>query len=143
MDEKIYEKAIKLLSLRMHTTGELQRKLKARGFKDQDIVPVLKELERLQFLDDQKFAEIFVDNLKRFKDFGFYGIKAKLLARQVPSDIVESVLAEFFTAEDETKIGQRVVAKLKKRGRDSYEKLARALQSRGFRNQIISAVLKN
>ena len=138
MDEKVYEKAIRLLTLRLHTTGELQKKLKQKGFPDQDILPVLRHLEDLKFLDDKRFAEIFVDNLKRYKDFGYYGIKVKLLSRHIPSDMAEAALKEFFTPEDELIVATRLTKKLSKR---TYEQKARALSSRGFRTDIVRQVL--
>lgn len=141
LSNKVYDKAVKLLSVRLHTTGELYRKLKTRGFKDSDIRPVLQRLEELKFLDDQRFAEIFVDNLKRYKDFGYYGIKVKLLARQIPSDLVESALAEFFSVEDELVAARRLISKLKRQGRSDWQKLASSLQNRGFRSEVIRKVL--
>ena len=138
MDDKVYEKAIKLLSLRSHTTGELHKKLKQRGFADDLIRPVLRRLEELDFLNDARFAEIFVDNLKRYKDFGYYGIKVKLLSRHIPSDMAEAALKEFFTPEDELIVATRLTKKLSKR---TYEQKARALSSRGFRTDIVRQVL--
>ena len=136
--EVIYDKAIKLLSIRMHTTGELMRKLKAKGYKDQDILPVLQKLEELKFLDDARFAEIFVDNLKRYKDWGYYGIRAKLAARQIPNDLAIAALGEFFSAEDELIVANRLMKKLSAK---TYEQKARGLTSRGFRTDIIKKAL--
>jgi len=140
LDQKTYEKAVQLLSNRLHTTGELHRKLKTRGFEDEGIRAVLKKLEDLDFLNDERFAEIFVDNLKRYKDWGYFGIKAKLSARQIPGDIAARALENFFTLEDELLVAKKF---LKKRGKLSYEKLARALSGKGFRSEITSQVLKN
>lgn len=139
---KAYEKAVKLLAMRMHTVGELHQKLKAKGFKDDDIRPVLLNLLEQKFLDDQKFAEIFVDNLKRYKDFGFYGIKAKLITRQIPSETAERALQEYFTLEDELAVARRLLGKLKKQGRETYEQLARSLASKGFRNEVLNEALR-
>lgn len=141
INEKIYEKAVKFLAIRLHTTGELHRKLKERGFKDRDIAPVLRKLEDQKFLDDERFAQIFVDNLKHYKDFGYYGIKAKLLQRQIPSDMIEKALDEFFSLEDELAVARRFIGKLKKLGRKTWEQLARSLQSKGFRADVIRKVL--
>ncbi len=142
INEKVYDKAVKLLSIRLHTTGELSQKLRQRGFKDSDIRPVLRRLEEQRFLDDARFAEIFADNLKRYKDFGYYGIKAKLLDRKIPSDMAEKALAEYFTLEDEMIVAHRFVGKQKKLGRKTYEQLARSLQGKGFRNEVINLSLR-
>lgn len=143
IDEKIYEKAVRLLAIRMHTTGELHRKLKSRGFRDQDIRPVLQRLEELKFLDDEHFAQIFVDNLKRYKDWGYYGIKAKLLKRQIPSDLAEQALKEFFTIEDELNVARRLVDKLNKAERKDWGQLLRSLSGRGFRMEVIREATKD
>src|SRR3989344_1951830 len=139
MDEKVYEKAVKLLAMRLHTTGELQKKLKIRGFKDADILLVLRRLEDLNFLDDLRFAQIFIENLKRYKDFGYFGIKTKLLARQIPSPMAEEALREFFTPDEELAVATRL---LKKYAKKTYEQKARALSSRGFRSEIIHGAFR-
>lgn len=142
INQKVYDRAIKFLAVRLHTTGELYAKLKQRGFKPADIRPVLRQMEEQKFLDDQRFAEIFVDNLKRYKDFGYYGIKAKLLQRKIDNDMAEAALAEFYTIEDELVVARRYVGKLKRQGRKDYDKVMRSLQSKGFRGEIIRQVLK-
>lgn len=141
INEKIYDKAVKLLSLRLHTTGELSRKLKTRGFAVVEIEPVLRKLEEQKFLDDARFAEIFVDNLKRYKNWGYYGIKAKLLQRQIPAEIAESALKEFFTPEEEGVVACRLIGKLKRQGRTDWRQLMRSLSSKGFRSEVIRKVL--
>lgn len=160
IDEKIYEKAVKLLAIRMHTTGEMHQKLKARGFRDSGIRPVLRRLEELKFLDDEHFAQIFVENLKRYKDFGYYGVKAKLLQRHIPGDLAVRALDKFFTLQDELAVAERLVKKLssrkvrlpagqgsalggKKRAGGAWEKLARGLQSRGFRTDAVRGILSH
>lgn len=142
MDDQVYEKAISLLSLRLHTTGELHQKLRRYRYSDAAIREVLLRLESLDFLNDQRYAEIFVDNLKRFKDWGHFGIKTKLMQRKIPTEIIENALQSFFTSEDELGVARRLVLKLKKRKNQSYEKLTRALSSRGFRSQIIQEILR-
>ena len=142
MNEKVYDKAVRLLAVRLHTTGELYQKLKQRGFKDADIRDVLRQLEEQKFLDDQRFAEIFVDNLKRYKDFGYYGIKAKLLQRKIDNAVISAALAEFFTMEEELSVARRFIGKLRKQGRKEIEKQMRSLAGKGFRGEVIRKVLE-
>lgn len=142
MNQNIYDKAVKLLSIRMHTTGELHAKLKDRGFKDEEIREVLRQLEEQKFLDDGRFAEIFVDNLKRYKDWGYYGIKAKLAARKIPSEMGEQALRDYFSIDDELVVAKRLVAKLARQGRKEKDKIMRSLASHGFRTEVIRKVLQ-
>lgn len=137
MNQKIYDKAIALLNIRMHTTGELYQKLKLKGFKPDEIQAVLRQLEEQRFLDDQKFAEIFVENMKRYKDWGYYGIKSKLMQKHIPSELAAATLSEFFSLADEEIIARRLIGKLQKQGRSTFDKLTRSLHRRGFRNEIV------
>ena len=143
INQKIYDKAVQLLAIRMHSTGELFDKLKRYGFAAEEIRAVLSELESLKFLDDKKYAEIFVENLKRYKDFGYFGIKAKLLKHKIPSDLAALALGEFFSTEDEIQIAKRLVAKLRCLGKSEFEKLARALSNRGFRSEATKTALEH
>jgi regulatory protein len=141
-EEQAYNQAIKYLALRFFTVGELQERLFRRGFARTAVLAVLKRLEEMDFLNDRRYAEIFVENLKRYKDFGYFGIKLKLIHKKIPSDVVDKVLSEFLTDEEEFAIAERFVKKLKGRGRDSYEKIARSLVSKGFRTEIIGEVMR-
>lgn len=141
MNEQVYDKAVKLLSRRMHTRGELRHKLSIRGFVAADIREVLAKLEAQKFLDDREFAESFAEELKRRGNLGYYGIKARLLKRLVPQEIAEAVLAQTLGPEEEAASARNLLAKFKKTGSpDDWPRLARALYSRGFRSEIIRQV---
>lgn len=138
--EQAYNLAVRYLSIRQHTVGELQAKL-LRRFPRAAVLAVLKNLEESDFLNDRRYAEIFVENLKRYKDFGYYGIKAKLQQRKIPTELALAALEEFFTPEEEAAVARRFLKKLKKIKRDSYEQVARSLSSKGFRGEVIREVL--
>src|SRR4051812_21850456 len=90
-----YNQAVVYLSAKMYTVGELSQKLTKKGFTQAAIVAAMRRLESLDFVNDQRYAEIFVENLKRYKTFGYYGIKQKLLVKKVPTDILQAALEEF------------------------------------------------
>ena len=140
--QKAYDQAVKYLTLRLRTVGELQQKLKLKKYPADVIVKVLRELENLDFLNDERYAQIFVENLKRYKSFGFYGIKSKLMAKKIPNDMIEQVLQDFFSEEEEIEVARRFVKKLARIGRKKYEKVARSLASKGFRTEVTSKVLR-
>lgn len=140
--EQIYDQAVRYLNIRMHAVGELQEKLQKKRHPRAVVLQVLRRLEELDFLNDERYASVFVENLKRYRNFGYFGIKAKLIQRRIPSDIVKKVLDEFFPPEEELEVARRFVKKLKDRQRDSFEKTARSLSSKGFRGDVISQVLR-
>jgi len=140
--QKAYDQALKYLTIKLRTVGEMQQKLKMKKYPAAVIMQVLRELERLDFLNDERYTKIFVENLKKYKSFGFYGIKAKLMAKKIPNDMIEGVLEEFFPEEEEIVVARRFVKKLARTGRKEYEKVARSLASKGFRTEVTSKVLR-
>ncbi|OGE81061.1 MAG: hypothetical protein A2826_00660 [Candidatus Doudnabacteria bacterium RIFCSPHIGHO2_01_FULL_43_23] len=140
--QKAYDQAVKYLTIKLRTVGEIQQKLLMKKHPTDVVMKVLRELERLDFLNDERYAKIFVENLKNYKSFGFYGIKAKLMAKKIPTDMIEGVLDEFFPEEEEMLVARRFVKKLARTGREEYEKVARSLASKGFRTEVVVKVLR-
>jgi regulatory protein len=165
--EKAYEYAIFLLSLRLRTSLEMQTKLVEKGFNESVVNKLVDDLIEKHYLDDQKFAEVFLDNLMKYKNFGFYGIKKKMMEKKVPMDLIESILNEYLTVEEELKIAKRFLKKegfqIKKipsdesvmayssygeeNGRErsrpfpTKQKMANKLKARGFRGDVIAKLV--
>ena len=139
MNTETYNQALKYLSLRAHTVFELRQKLLKKKFSKPEIQEVLDELMKMKYLNDEDFASVFVHNLVKYKSFGYYGIKAKLMQRGIANDISEKVLGEELSLEQERKIADKAVSKSSK---TDAMKLAQMLQRKGFRSQVISEVVK-
>src|SRR5947208_1412825 len=84
---RAYDYAVYLLSLHLRTTGEVKDKLHGKGYNEEVICYVLDQLISQRYLDDQRYAEVYLANLKQYKNFGFYGIKKKLMEKKLPSEI--------------------------------------------------------
>jgi regulatory protein len=161
--EKAYDYAVFLLSLQLRTVGEVLRKMQQRGYSEKVITDVVERLKDQKYLDDGRYAEIFLENLKAYRNFGFYGIKKKMMEKKLPKELIERVLEAGLSNEDELEIGERLLAKekfkVKKRSADeeqitysSYgegnspeqkakQKMANRLKSRGFRGEVIAKLL--
>src|SRR5689334_16118374 len=87
--EKAYEYAVFLLSLKLRTVGEMVRKMLQRGYTEKIIDQVVSELKERKYLNDRQYAEIFLENLKTYRYFGFYGIKKKFLEKRLPAKIID------------------------------------------------------
>lgn len=136
--EKAYNYAIYLLSLKLRTEGELREKMRIKNYELGITDKVIAELRENSYLNDQKYAEVYLDNLKKYKNFGFYGIKKKLMEKRLPAQIIERVLMEGLSADEETRIARRFLAKNK--GGDK-SKTAQRLKSRGFRADVIMMLI--
>jgi regulatory protein len=144
-----YEYALFLLSLRLRTEGEMREKMKGRGYIPEVIEEVVERLLHLKYIDDRRYAEIYLDNFKRFKTYGQFFIKQKMYLKKLPKEVVEEVLAENLTLEDEIGIAERYLAKVfpqfmtDKESLDYEEKqkIAHKLAGRGFSGQVVSRMI--
>jgi regulatory protein len=135
--QKIYNQAIKYLGLRSHTIFELRTKLSRKKFPLIVINDVLDELVARKYVDDRVFAQIFVQNLVKYKTFGYFGVKMKLRQRGVEDSVADEVLEEELSLEQETKIARRAIGK---KQHTDKAKLMQMLQRKGFRGQVIARV---
>ena len=147
--QKAHAYALFLLNIRLRTRGELEHKLKEKRYSEAVIAQTLELLQSQRFIDDVRFAEIFVQNLKQYKLFGFYKIRQKLIEKRLPKEIIEETLQTFFEAKEEQLVAQRFLRKyaplfMTEPENFSYQakqKLAGKLQSRGFRSDVVSKLL--
>jgi SOS response regulatory protein OraA/RecX len=160
-EAKAYEYAVFLLSLQLRTVGEIREKMLGRGYTAEVIENTMDQLHQQHYLDDERYATVFLDNLKQYKNLGYYGIKKKFMAKKLPADIISKVLDEGLSVDDELKIAKRF---LKKEGvaikpsaddgnsENSYntfdeeksklkQKISAKLKSRGFRGDVIAKLV--
>lgn len=138
--DKAYDKAVKLLKIRPHHSSELTRKLLARGFDSSEVASVITKLQEENLIDNEAFAQNYLDELLRNKTLGFMGLKVKLLKRGIAGNEAEKLLQENFSIEKERENAQKL---LDKWANLSKEKIAQRLSSRGFRSELIRDVLRS
>ncbi|MEE1321433.1 MAG: regulatory protein RecX [Acutalibacteraceae bacterium] len=93
---RAYNYAVSLLSGRDHSYSELMGKLKAKGFKDCAKEALLK-LQAQGYIDDERFADMYVRELITLKKYGKKRIEQELYRKGVDRDIIKEVIenAEF------------------------------------------------
>ena len=91
MSRSITEVAIGLLARREHTRLELSRKLRSKGFNEQDIGPAIEQLEANNCLSDERFTESYI-NMRKRKGYGPLRIEQELRERGVDSELVDEFL---------------------------------------------------
>jgi len=160
--KKAYDYAVYLLGLHLRTDGELRERMRQKGYKPEVIDEVIGQLVVQKFINDQQYAEIYLDNLKKYKHFGFYGIKKKLMEKRLPSEIIAGVLDDGLSIEEELKIAERFLQKNSVIARSAAtkqsigrsprsagaslamtekQKLAQKLANRGFRSEVITKLV--
>lgn len=136
-EKEAYDKALNFLDKRMYTVFELTTKLRIRKISPEVTQEVIQRLLNQDLLDDQKYAQVFLDYAKRYKSWGYFGIKAKMLQKGIPSEIIEETLANL-SLEEEVALAQMVI---NKKSRVSRKNLILALRNRGFRTEVVNKLL--
>ena len=123
------EYALYLVSLRAQGTEQLREKLERKKYTKEEISETINRLTELGYLNDVLLAETYFENLLRFKNFGYYGIKKKLMMKKLGDKDISRLL-KTLTIKKESEVAERV---LKQSLRKNRVQLVRSFQSRGFR----------
>ncbi|HEX3880013.1 MAG TPA: RecX family transcriptional regulator [Bryobacteraceae bacterium] len=148
--DALWAYALKLLSGRARSSGELRQKLRLRAQKADDIDPLLVRLKELGYLDDRKFAEGFASARLSGEKFGRTRVIRDLRQRRVAPAVAENTVAKVYEGVDEAAmIEEWIRKKYRLAPREAFLKedkdLAsayRRLSNAGFRSGDIIRVLK-
>lgn len=139
------EKALELLSLREHGSGELRTKLLQKGYQKAAIAEVIDYLKEKNYLNDGRFADLYSQELIQRKKLGPAKLKEKLYQRGVPADVSQKIMLNY---DRETQIENcRFHFEKKFKSRTSFEtreekaKAVRFLQGKGFGWDVIADIL--
>ena len=144
----IKQRALSFLARRFHSERELLIKLKTKAYEERLIKIVLNDLREKSFIDDQVFANHFIEEKLKKKRWGKNKIRAALFSKGVSSSIIDDVLQSFNSEEDQNEVAFSLAKKkfenLKLRETDSKklkQKIISFLLSRGFDYEISSGTV--
>lgn len=138
--DQIWESAMRKLEIRPHSKAELISKLNEKFGGDRgSILKVIEEMERVQLLNDRRFAEEFIHHLIQ-KNIGRLKIYMETRKRGLGNDLVDQMLENEEWSEDEAvnraiKEKERVLNE--KDERKKKMKIINFLKNRGFRDSVI------
>jgi len=140
------EKALELLSMREHGSGELRTKLLQKGY-DKNIIPeVINYLKDKNYLNDERFAELYSQELIQRKQLGPMKVKEKLFQRGIASQVINSILLNYDRDIQIENCYFHFTKKFKAKTtfdtREEKAKAIRYLQGKGFAWDVISEVVK-
>lgn len=144
MEKSARHCAMDMLARREHTQFELIRKLRVKGFQDQEINSSIEQLTLENLQSDRRFAENYVAYRAR-AGIGPQKIRAELQQRGINEGLVDDCIGRGLI--DWLDVLRAVIEK-KYRGdlnfndRDERERRIRFLLQRGFGRDQISEVLK-
>lgn len=140
-------RAILILTRRDHSCTELSRKLNQKGFTAMEVESAIEDCRRLGYLDDARFAEIYVRQLER-KGYGVNGIRHRLFAKGLAGDLVRTSLENSSNDTVQFNLCLKVLAKKMRHAADGKtfsdrrDKYYRFLIGRGFQSHIVRKALE-
>lgn len=139
-------KAMRYLSQRDHSEGEMRRKLRNQGYPEEHIEAVVTEYLELGYINDTKTAEGIVRVLMRQR-WGPAQIRAKMRKREFRPETIDAALEEHELDEDVwiEAARERVTSKFRKEPSEfdqgEKEKAFRHLMYRGYSGNHARKVL--
>ncbi|MDQ6665405.1 MAG: recombination regulator RecX [Acidobacteriota bacterium] len=100
--EKLWNYALKSLSSRAQSTGQLRAKLREKAESPDDIDPLLARLKDYGYLDDRKFAESFASGRLENAGLGRTRVLQDLRGRRVAPALAESTVQQVYAGKDES-----------------------------------------
>lgn len=153
-EEHAYNYALFLLNLRLRTEGEMREKMLARGYIPKVIDSVMERLKGDKYVNDENYADIFLNNMILYKQYGYFHMKKKLILKKLPNELIENKLEELVDEKTEKEIAKRYLATVVTRNAKDLEKeiakldyvgkqkLKQKLLMRGFRSSVVMKVIK-
>lgn len=147
---ELWEYALRTLSARACSIGELREKLRRRAADAAQVEPVLRRLRELGYLDDARLAECYAASRLENEGLGKIRVLHDLRRRRVAPKVAERAVERAYQGADEQQLIEAFLQR-KYRNRPLAELLAepkgiasvwRRLRAAGFRAPDILAVLR-
>jgi regulatory protein len=126
----------------------MRKRLQEKGIKGKLAEEVMDELEKFHYIDDEKFAESYINDRVNLRPAGRFLIKMELKSRGVREPTIDRKLEELISDEQELEMAQALVKKRinglhPQESEKDRMKLMNYLKARGFSAGTISQAIKN
>ncbi len=143
---KAYGDAINYLSYQLRTEKEIKDYLYKKEYHKDAVEVTLQRLHDLNYLDDESYAQSFINTQLNMSANGPKIIEQKLIQKGVPKDIIQNKLDEI---DQDILLDNAIdfaVKQVRKQKRASFQqmltKLRQSLYQKGFSNEIITETIK-
>jgi regulatory protein len=142
-NEVAFQRAVKFIGYRMRAEAEVRGKLKDNNYPEEVIETVIERLQRDGLVNDEQFAQIWVENRAEFHPRSHRALAYELRQKGIAEEVIDETLTE--TIEDEElayRAGLKQAHKLKNlEWPDFRRKLGGFLARRGFSYDIVAPVV--
>lgn len=144
--QEAFDYAMKTLERRLHSREELRRKLAKREYADAMIDEVLKDLQRLGYVDDARFAKTKAMSAAQYKQHGHRRARVELMKAGVPDAVARKAIEDVYDPHDSLAVARTLAQKKAPALRKldpvvARRRLAGMLGRRGFDYETIRPVI--
>ena len=143
---KAFDTALRILTRRDHSKHELSQKLNARGYAAEIIDDVISQCERLDYINDERTAQVFISKLHR-KGYGLQRIAFELNLKGLRGKHLQEMVSQSISLSDERQAADKIYQKhIRRFEREKdvskrKDKIYRFLYARGFSKTVISELI--
>jgi regulatory protein len=135
--ETAYSKCLDYLSYRPRSRAEVDTYLRKRGMSEDQIDAIAERLERAGLLDDEAFAQFWVDNRERFRPRGLRALRYELRNKGISDDIIEQALVSVDVSDGAYRSATSKARQLKHLDQSAFHrKIVEYLARRGFDYEV-------
>ena len=135
-------KALSLLDLAEHSAFMLRTKLRQRGFEAPVIERVLEQLKEKNYLDDRRFAELWVRSRLKRNPAGKSVLISGLRAKGVSARDADEAVSELLDEDSLMEGARKVYAKAARKKNSTPEKIKAAMMQKGYSFSVIRLIAK-
>jgi regulatory protein len=146
VNAKAFNAAASFLKTRERSRKEIRDKLKTKEYSEGVIEKVLEKLERLDIVNDKRFAEMFVRDRMKLNPKGKKVLQMELAQKGIDRNITEEVLGEMLNNDNEIELAKKVLEKVEKKysgleEKARRDKIIKYLLGKGFSYNLIEKIL--
>jgi regulatory protein len=145
--QKAKQYAERLLAQHPRTVWEVRTKCQQKKFESEIVKIIIQEFSDSGFLDDRKYAKLWLENQIKYRPCGRILCYKKMLARGLGGSLVKEILEKEYSQEKEEAAARELADKKIKfhrdlKGEKMTQKIISFLKSRGFGDEVIIKVLE-
>ena len=143
--ENIKYKIILLLSFRQRSKKELKDSFVSKGYKIENVLCVIDELEQRKYINDPSFAKMMATHLIKEKKFGRYLVEQRLFQHGIDFSVMDPIISSLYKKYPQSKTIKEILNKKNISKRDSLKnkiKTINHLKRKGFHFEDINVIIE-
>jgi regulatory protein len=140
---KCYHYALRYLATRPRSVSEMRDYLLRKQFSESDIDSAITKLEQSNYLNDQNFAELWVENRMRLNPKSSSVLSAELVKKGIDRDIISEVLSSLSYEDQLASLISIIESKAHQTRYKDKQKIIEYLARKGYSYGLIKEALES